>query len=468
MWLGIDFGTTNTVAAMVGEDGRPQVLSLDEAADSADAQGAGTLRTLLYVERDGTFHIGGEAVKLHRAQNVGRMPRFAKTWVGVIDIEMGESIVVKGYEIRGGPMAVEVYTDVDADAPGRLLHSLKGPLATDYPGTKLFNREYSLEELIAEFLTRVRTRVEALTGREAHGAVFGRPVNFAGSQQEADNTRAEARLRRAAELAGFREVVFEMEPIAAGLAFGAQQPMAPGSHALVFDFGGGTLDIAVLRVEGDGAQRVLATGGVGIAGDHFDQAIFRHAILKWLGEGVRWGRQRLEMPSHLLDSLGDWQEVMALWNAETLSFLRQAQLDCDRPIRLLALEDFIFKGYAFDVYERVEQSKVALSSQRFTVMEFDAEAISVWQPLTRPQFESYIARDGRAIREVVGETLARAGVRPEQVDYVIRTGGSSSIPYFVEMLAGMFGREKVVEWNRFTSVASGLAVRAGQVGNRGQ
>jgi hypothetical chaperone protein len=458
MKLGIDFGTTNTVAAMIGPDGAPSILPLDADAAAPDTD---ILRTLLYVERDHAIHVGSEAVRLHRAQNVGRMPRFAKTWVGVIDIELGESIVVKGYEIKGGPMAVEVYTDVDADAPGRLLHSLKGPLATDYPGTKLFRREYTLEELIAEFLSRVRARVEALTGNEVRAAVFGRPVNFAGAQSPADNGRAEARLRQAAELAGFIDIVFELEPIAAGLAFGARQRMEAGSHALVFDFGGGTLDVAILRVDQGGTQRVLATGGVGIAGDHFDRSIFRRAVLPWLGQGVRWGPQRLDMPSHLLDALGDWQDVVALTNAQTLAFLRHMQSNCSAPIRLLALEDFVFKGYAFDLYERVEQSKVALSSQRFTAMSFDAGAISIWQPLTRPQFESYIAQDGRTIRDMVANTLEHAGVRASQVDYVIRTGGSSSIPYFVEMLASLFGRDKVVESDRFTSVASGLAVRAG-------
>jgi hypothetical chaperone protein len=214
-------------------------------------------------------------------------------------------------------------------------------------------------------------------------------------------------------------------------------------------------------VDQGGTQRVLATGGVGIAGDHFDRSIFRRAVLPWLGQGVRWGPQRLDMPSHLLDALGDWQDVVALTNAQTLAFLRHMQSNCSAPIRLLALEDFVFKGYAFDLYERVEQSKVALSSQRFTAMSFDAGAISIWQPLTRPQFESYIAQDGRTIRDMVANTLEHAGVRASQVDYVIRTGGSSSIPYFVEMLASLFGRDKVVESDRFTSVASGLAVRAG-------
>ncbi len=468
MQIGIDFGTTNTVVAMIGNDGAPVVLPLDPAAPES-----GTLRTLLYVERDGMIHIGSEAVELHREQNVGRLPRFAKAWVGVIDIELGDA-VVKGYEIKGGAMSVEVFADVDADAPGRLMHSLKGPLATEYTGTKIFDREYTLEELIAEFLVRVRKRIQDLTGNEACEAVFGRPVVFAGARHDADNVRAQERLRHAAEIAGFTRVAFEQEPIAAGLAFGASQApwatadsvahsYADGAHAMVFDFGGGTLDIAVLRMYADGSQAVLATGGVAIAGDHFDQLIFRRAILPWLGERVKWGPQRLDMPTHLLDALGDWQDVLSLCNAPTLAFLRQVQAECTSPIRILALEDFIFKGYAFDLYSRVEQCKRELSDRRFALTGFDKEAISIWQPVTRRQFESYIARDGRDIKEMVLDTVARAGLSAEQIDFVIRTGGSSSIPYFVDMLGGMFSRAHLTESDLFTSVASGLALRAAQL-----
>jgi hypothetical chaperone protein len=251
-----------------------------------------------------------------------------------------------------------------------------------------------------------------------------------------------------------------MEPIAAGLAFGAQRNLAAGSHALVFDFGGGTLDVAVLRIESDDKQRVLATGGVGIAGDRFDQAIFRRAILPWLGAGVKWGSQRLALPSHLLDALSDWQDVAALCNAPTLAFIRQMQSDCTEPIRLLALEDFISRGYAYELFEHVERCKTALSSRRFDTVIFEAGAISIWQPVTRPQFEGFIAREGRLIRDMIADTLQRADVGVDHIDCVIRTGGSSSIPYFVEMLASMFRRDKIVEEDLFTSVAAGLAVKA--------
>ncbi len=249
MKLGIDFGTTNSAAAVIGNDGRPLVLPLD-----AGTKNAGTLRTVLYVERDGNISIGSEAIALNRAQNVGRLPRFTRQWITEIDVVITE----------GATIVLDVFSDVDADAPGRLLHSLKGPLASTYEGTTLFGKHYSLEALIAEFLSRLRFRIEQATGETVTRAVLGRPVNFANAHSPEDNAKAEARLRDAATLAGFTDVMFEMEPIAAGLSYGAHHTMRAGDHALVFDFGGGTLDVAIIRVEAGNQQRVLATGGVGI------------------------------------------------------------------------------------------------------------------------------------------------------------------------------------------------------------
>jgi hypothetical chaperone protein len=175
---------------------------------------------------------------------------------------------------------------------------------------------------------------------------------------------------------------------------------------------------------------------------------------------VRWGPQRAPLPTHILDALGDWQNIPALCTAETLRFLREAQVTSDDPLRLMALEDLISKGYAYDLYERVEAAKMALSSQRVAVIAYDSGAVSVWQPLTRAQFESAIARERRAIGGVVDETLAHAGLDAAPVDVVVRTGGSSSIPCFVDVLAERFGREKIIEQDLFTGVAAGLAVRA--------
>jgi hypothetical chaperone protein len=128
----------------------------------------------------------------------------------------------------------------------------------------------------------------------------------------------------------------------------------------------------------------------------------------------------------------------------------------------------ITKGYAYDVYEGVQAAKVALSTWRFAVIAHDpsageGSAVSLWQPITRAQFESIIARERRLIGQVIDDTVQRAGVVAAQIDHVVRTGGSSSIPVFVDMLADRFGREKIVAQSLFTGVASGLAVKAAQL-----
>lgn len=454
MYVGIDFGTTNTVAALV-DGGEPRPLPIEG--------GAPALRTVLYVERDGAMRIGAEAIAAYREHNVGRVPRLIRQWVGEIEVEIGE-FVVKGYDVgAGGTAVLDAYAEVDADAPGRLIHSLKAPLASDYRGTRLFGRDYALEELIAEFLSRVRWRIGQVIGQMPDRAAFGRPVHFAGAHSGADDARAQARLAQAAQLAGFREVAFELEPIGAGLSSRALSGLHAGAHAVVFDFGGGTLDVAVVRVERGGAQRVLATGGAGIGGDAFDRAIFRRAVLPWLGAGVRWGAQRAPLPAHVLAALDDWQDAPALANAETLRFLREAQANCTDPLRLLALEDVIAKGYAYDLFARVEAAKVALSSRRVAVIEYDAGAASVWQPLTRAQFEAMIAAQRREVGELVDAVLRQAGIAAADVACVARTGGSSSIPSFVALLGERFGAGRVAEHALFTGVAAGLAVRAEQL-----
>jgi hypothetical chaperone protein len=453
--LGIDFGTTNTVAAVLGNgDAQPRVLPLEGESR--------TLRTAIYIERDQTLHVGRSAIDVYRAQNIGRVPRFVKQYIGTIDLELGE-LLAKGYDLKGGAVIVDVFADVEADAPGRLLHALKSPLATDYPGTVLFGKEYALEDLIAAFLDRVRFRITEQLGVAPTAAVFGRPVNFVGAADEVGNARAQARLADAAQRAGFTTIEFLPEPIGAALSFGLDPRATRTRHAFIFDFGGGTLDLAVVRFEA-GAQQVVATGGIGIAGDHFDQAVFRRALSPWFGRDVRWGPQRLSMPSHLLDALGDWQNIPALSNAETIGFLRAAQDDCDDPLRLMALEDLISKGYGYDVYEQVEAAKVRLSEGGLTSIAYEAGAIDLWHPLTRARFEAMINGERRQIGALVDDVLAHADVRPTDIDVVVRTGGSSAIPCFVDLLASRFGADKLVEQPLFTGVASGLAVHAQRIG----
>jgi len=448
MRIGLDFGTTNSGAA-VFDGRRVHVFPLDSTSHDPTV-----VRSTLYLTRDHQVFVGREALDAYYGHNVGRPSRMVRQYVGEIEMTFAEL-----------PTFVrEVYVLVDKLTPGRLLHSLKSELAGGYQGTTLFGRHYELEELIALYLRELRQRVEAQTGRSVDGVVLGRPVHFAGGGGEAGDRRAERRLRRAAEMAGFRDVAFELEPVAAALHY--ELTVAGPQNVVVFDFGGGTLDVTVMRVGEPGQRRVFATGGVDIAGDAFDRRIIEGLMLEHFGRGTTWGQDEAPFPRQYTDALAHWQTMAELNRPETLHFLRLAQATGSHPSRVRALESLLVNNHAIRLIDQVERAKVALSTARFALVRLAGEdatdplSLDVWQPITRSQFEALIAEARRRIEACLLDTLERSGLEVGQIDAAVRTGGSAQIPCFVEMMGRVFGTDKVVLSDVFSGVTSGLAIRA--------
>lgn len=442
MRIGLDFGTTNSGAA-VFDGGRLRTFLLDPTSSDPTV-----IRSTIYLTRDHQVFIGREAIDVYYRQNVGRPSKMVRRYVGEIEMLFAElPQIVK-----------EVYVLVDELLPGRLLRSLKSGLATGYEGTTVFGRYYELEELIALYLREVRKRVEAETGQPVEGVVLGRPVNFVGGSGEADNRRAQARLRRAAEMAGFDEVAFELEPVAAALHYALTT--GKPQNIVVFDFGGGTLDITVMRVGEPGKEQVFASGGVGIAGDVFDQRIIEALLLDHLGRGSTWGDGDAPFPNQYTAALVNWQAIPELARPETLHFLRLAQISGSHPARVRALESLLVNNDAARLFDEVEAAKIALSEAHFAAIRLTGQDIDLWQPLTRSQFESLIAEEANRIEACLLDTLARSGLRAADIDAAVRTGGSAQIPCFIDLLGRVFDPEKVVLSSVFGGVTAGLAVRA--------
>jgi len=454
MHIGLDFGTTNSGAAAF--DGqRVRVFPLDPAS-----RDPGVVRSVLYITREQEVFVGQEAVDEYYRQNIGRPSRMVRQYVGEVEITMGDVGSVKGHPVGPATFVRDVYVLVDELTPGRLLRSLKSALSSDHTGTDIFGRVYTLEELIAIYLRTLRQRVEAEAGEPVDGVVLGRPVAFVDSGTEADNRRAEERLRRAAEMAGFREVAFELEPVAAALHY--ELTVEEPQNVVVFDFGGGTLDITIMRVGNPAERRVFSTGGVDIAGDVFDQRIIERLLLDHFGRGSTWGDDGAPFPDKYTDPLVHWQTILQLNRPETFDFLRTARLTSSHPERIAALESLLMNNYAMRLVDEVERAKIALSSDYFAAIQLAGEDIDVWQPVTRLQFEAFIADAGRQTEACLLDTVERSGLGVDEIDAVVRTGGSAQVPCFVEMLTRIFGPEKVVLSSVFSGVTSGLAILAGE------
>lgn len=441
MRIGMDFGTTNSGIAVY--DGQTvRVLPLDPQAKGD------VMRTVIYITRDQDVFYGQQAIDLYNAQNINRERKLTNHVVGRVTMLFAEI----------GTVATDVTITVDEAEPGRLLRSLKSVLATPYTRTRLFKREYTLEEMIALYLRQARHRAEEVLGEPVTEVVLGRPVHFVGAETETDDTHAEARLRTAAELAGFEHIEFEFEPVAAAYHY-AQSVTVP-QHILVYDFGGGTLDLTVMRVAPNTRPDILAIGGVGIAGDRFDQRIVENALLPHFGRDVTWGDKALPMPRHIIEQITAWEGLSALATTDTREYLHRLQSDCSAPTRLYALESLIFNYYGFALFETVEASKRRLSDSPFDVIRFLGADIDIWQMLTRSQFENFTRTEWRIIREAIQDVLTRSGLGTEAIDAVVRTGGSSSIPFGLDLLSGMFGADKLSTEDLFLGVTSGLAIRA--------
>ncbi|MCC7448353.1 MAG: Hsp70 family protein [Anaerolineae bacterium] len=441
MRIGMDFGTTNSGIAVY--DGvQVRVLKLDPVAASS------VMRSVIYLTRDHELHVGQAAIDLYNAQNINRERRMVRKRVGRVEMTFAEV----------GNVATDVHVFVDELEPGRLMRSLKSALATPYTGTAIYGRDYTLEALVALYLRATRERASALLETDVTEVVLGRPVHFVSAESAEDDQRAEDRLYKAARLAGFTDVAFEFEPVAAAKHYA--QSVGKPQNILVFDFGGGTLDLTVMRVAPGKPADILAIGGVGIAGDRFDQRIVEQLLLPHFGKGVTWGDKSLPVPRHLIEQITVWEGLSTLATVENRSFLHRMQTQCTAPARLFALESLIFNFYGFALFETVETVKRQLSGMPFDTIRFVGQDIDVWQPVTRSQFESIIRSEWRRIRDAAVDVVQRSGVKPEQIDAVVRTGGSSSIPIFLDMLGELFGADKLATEDLFTGVTAGLGICA--------
>lgn len=446
--IGMDFGTTNSgIAAFDGQ--RLQLIPIDPSN-----QNATVARTALYITNDRQVYIGRGAIDTYYAQNLNRPVSIEKVRVGEITLTFAEL-----------PSFVrDVYIDKDVLSPGRLFLSFKMALSSlNYLGTVVGSHFYFLEDIIALYLYIAKQRAETYLGREINQIVLGRPVRYSLNAQ--DDKLARERLLKAAFRAGYNEVYLQYEPIAA--AYHYESTIDKAQNVLIFDFGGGTLDISIVRIGDPKRREVLANGGLPIAGDVFDQKLVRERLPKHFGEGSYYRSQgkRLPVPSSFFESFSNWQDMLLLQKPETLEAIERIERTAERPRQIRALRNLISSSYGLKMYDTVEAVKRKLSAERTTAIRLDAQDFDVYEPVSRTDFERIIRPDIDTVDAYLDTVLDQAGLAAKEIDRVIRTGGSSEIPAFIELLGRRFGPEKVGSIDIFSSVTSGLGIIAHRIEN---
>lgn len=442
MIVGMDFGTTNSGMAVY--DGQAvNVLPLDPS--NANPRVA---RTSLYVNNDQAVTIGREAVDHYFQQNIGRAVKMQRVWIGELEILGGDMYYV-----------TDAYAYVDVFSPGRLFLSMKTGLRdADYPGTVVGQFYYPLEDLIALYMTATKVRAERLLGQELRQVVLGRPVRFSTNPQH--DALAESRLLQAAFRAGYETVFLQSEPVAA--AFSYEMSIDREQNVLVFDFGGGTLDITVMRLGDPKRRLVMATGGIPVAGDLFDQKLVRAKLPRHFGEGSQYGprHKALTVPRWIYDTFANWQTILELQSTKNRRVLEEIAQTAQRRYQIEALIGLVSNNYGLPMFDQVERAKRRLSEKRGAEILLEGPGFNVREFVTRSEFEHIIHGEVMAIEQHLDETVAASGLAIDDIDAVIRTGGSSQIPVFHEMLQRRFGAEKVLSVDTFSSVTAGLGIIA--------
>lgn len=440
MRIGIDFGTTNSAAALYDGTSLHPITTLDHAK---------ILPSLIYLTRQHQAILGNEAAREYTRRETGRAVHWKTKDFGSIEI------VVAG--TGGSPIIYQhpITLTYDDAANGRLIQSVKTALrSVEYGGTQVFDRYYTLDELIAFVLGYLKTQAEAQLGQRCDEVVIGRPVKF--SDRAYVSTRAEEIIYKAALRVGFREISFQLEPI--GALYLYHSATEQRQKALVFDFGGGTLDLTVAEVGGKSEPQVLATRGLLVGGDDLDKRIM-HALLPYFGEDPANG---MSLPYDLVNALADWQTMPDLSRPQyrdTLLYLRKTH---PRPETIEALQTLVTKNVGFSLFRTIERVKRDLTTQDESELHFRYEGIQIHEIITRAKFERWIAPELEAVRTGIMEVLAEANTPPDEIEVVLRTGGSSLVPAFVHLLSEIFAPDKLTELDPLISVVGGLGILAHQ------
>ncbi len=352
---------------------------------------------------------------------------------------------------------------------GRLIRSIKRHLPSrSFTATRIGHQSLTIEQLIGALLRVMRERACAHFEVDVKRAVLGRPARF--SNDAGEDALAEERLGRAAQLAGFTEVSFCPEPVAAAYDFAAD--LSEPRVVLVADLGGGTSDFTLVRMGAHGfsPSDVLAVSGVAVAGDAIDGGLVRKAVAPELGGRAQYrvpfGSNVMPMPSDLIEMLCSPADLTLVDRKTVLRRLTGIRAGTVDPADQLKLDKFftiVDDGVGFELYESVEGAKRRMSDEESTLLSLDYPTAELSLQVTRDELEQGASQPIDRIMRALDATLSTAGLSHAEVEIVCLTGGTSRMPIVERELRARLPNAAIRRLQSFHSVVHGLARHAEQL-----
>ncbi|MCR5626637.1 MAG: Hsp70 family protein [Lachnospiraceae bacterium] len=306
-------------------------------------------------------------------------------------------------ESQGNIIIGEVAKENAVLHPKDVVSVVKNDMGKSVKYTMSSGNTYIPEQICAFIIRKIVQDAKAYSGKPINDVVITVPAYFTNSQRVATED--------AARIAGVNMVASINEPTAALLGYIRKNKIEHG-NVMVYDLGGGTFDVSIVRVDGEDI-RVLANDGIARAGGHF-------------------------FDIHIVD--------------EVCRYLRE-KYDLD-------LEDDEYREDLQDIFNRAEKCKIQLSAKEIASIPIKIGDIRDSVEITRDFFESYLSRVFRATEVRMKMALKNAGLTVADLNTVLMVGGSSRIPYIEKRLEDFTGRAPARDINPDEAVAIGAAIFA--------
>lgn len=390
-------------------------------------------------------------------------------------------------EIFYGRAAITEYVDGEF---GRLMRSLKSVLGTPLmeENTQIKTQVVPFVDILTNFLAHMKTKAEINSQQQFEQVVLGRPVHFVDNDNQAD-LLAQDTLEQAATRAGFKDVLFQYEPIAAALDY--EQQIDQEEIALIVDIGGGTSDFSVVRIspeltyKEDRVDDILANGGIHIGGTDFDRKLNLATAMSELGYNSKFKAKaptadfqknfsirksvstesytessQMIMPSSYYHDLATWHKIHNLYERSTIHSLKDLAYRVEQKHLIDRLLNLIHHREGHRLAIDIELAKIALTTSQSTHLDLDYIEQNLQLDISINDLTAAVATEIHNIQGCALTTIQDAGLTPSQITKVFMTGGTTAIPQMKDAITGLFPHTDVIMGDQFGSVGLGLTIDA--------
>ncbi|MFE8118725.1 molecular chaperone [Brenneria goodwinii] len=441
MFIGFDYGTANCSVAVMNA-GTPQLVPLENDSPYLSSLLCAPVR---------------EAVsewlwRHHQVESIGENALLLRR---AINYNHDEDIRVQADSVKFGRAALQQYmTDPEETWFVKSPKSFLGAVGLQPQQIALF------EDLVCAMMLHIRQQAERQLAQPITQAVIGRPINFQSIGGEEANQQAQGILARAAHRAGFQQVMFQFEPVAAGLDFEAS--LSKETRVLVVDIGGGTTDCSMLLMgpewhqQRERQQSLLGHSGCRVGGNDLDIILAFKQLMPMLGMNgmTEKGITLPSQPWWNAVAINDIPAQKDFYSTACRTLINEMIRDAQQPEAVKRLLTVWRQRLGYRLVQLAEECKITLSDATFATADLHFVEPGVATTISGDELNTAIEQPLIRIQQQIKQALNTSQTQP---DVIYLTGGSARSPLLRQAIEQLLPGIPIASGNDFGSVTAGLA-----------